>query len=143
MNETALLVTLFGLFASGTPVQDKPPPSATVRLSEGSVAAGIGYSWGAGTLTYLGKRYVLKIHGLSIGRVGVSQVEAGGNVFNLAKVEDVSGHYTAAGVEGTLGEGVGATALRNENGVVINLTSTTRGLNFKVAPEGMRITRAQ
>jgi hypothetical protein len=142
MNETAVLVTLFSLFASGTPVQDKPP-SATVRLSERSVAAGIGYSWGAGTLTYLGKRYVLKIHGLSIGRVGVSQVEASGNVFNLAKVEDVSGHYTAAGVEGTLGEGVGATALRNQNGVVINLTSSTRGVSFKVAPEGMRITRAQ
>ena len=141
MYETAMIV-LFTLLASGAPAQEKPR-SATVRLSEGSVAAGIGYAWGAGTLTYLGKSYSLKVDGLSVGPVGVSKVEASGNVFKLAKVEDFSGHYTAAGVEGTPAVGTGATALRNENGVVIHLTSKTRGLSFKVAPEGMRITRAQ
>ena len=140
MNETAMIV-LFTLLASGTPAQE--PRSGTVRLSEGSVAAGIGYGWGAGTLTYLGKIYTLKVDGLSVGHVGMSRVGASGNVFNLAKVEDFSGHYTAAGVEGAPAVGTGATALRNENGVVIHLTSTTRGLSFKVAPEGMRITRAQ
>ena len=122
MYETAMIV-LFTLLASGTPAQEKAR-SGTVRLSEGSV----------GTLTYLGKSYSLKVDGLSVGHVGASKVEASGNVFKLAKVEDFSGHYTAAGVEG---------ALRNENGVVIHLTSPTRGLNFKVAPEGVRITRAQ
>ena len=71
----------------------------------------------------------------------MSKVEASGNVSNLAKVEDVSGHYTAAGVEDTLARGMRTTALRNQNGVVIHLTSTTRGLSFKVGPEGMRITR--
>ena len=131
MYETTMIV-LFTLLASGTPAQE--PRSGTVRLSEGSVAAGIGYGWGAATLTYLGKSYTLKVDGLSVGHVGVSKVEASGNVFKLAKVEDFSGHYTAAGVEG---------ALRNQNGVVIHLTSPTRGLNFKVAPEGVRITRAQ
>ena len=111
MYETAMIV-LFTLLASGTPAQEKAR-SGTVRLSEGSVAAGIGYGWGAGTLTYLGKSYTLKVDGLSVGHVGVSKVEASGNVFKLAKVEDFSGHYTAAGVEGTL---------RNQNGVLIHLT---------------------
>jgi hypothetical protein len=141
MNETAMIV-IFTLLASGAPAPDKPR-SGTVRLSEGSVAAGIGHSWSEGTLTFLGKSYTLKIRGLSIAQVGGSKVEASGNVSNLAKVEDVSGHYTAAGVEDTPAAGMGATALRNQNGVVIHLTSTLRGLSFKVAPEGVRITRAQ
>jgi hypothetical protein len=34
-------------------------------------------------------------------------------------------------------------ALRNQNGVVIDLTSTTRGLDFKVAAEGVQMTLAQ
>jgi hypothetical protein len=139
---TAAMVAVFALFASVALSQDKAP-SGTVRLSEGSVAAGIGYTWGSGTLTYLGKTYPLTVHGISIGQVGVSKVEARGDVFNLAKLEDFSGNYTAAGVEATVAGGMGATALRNQNGVVIHLTSTTRGLNFKVAPEGVRITLAQ
>ena len=32
----------------------KDRPSATLRLSAGSVAAGIGVSWGSGTLSYHG-----------------------------------------------------------------------------------------
>jgi hypothetical protein len=32
-------------------------PDATLRLSGGSFAAGIGFSWGKGTLTYKGKDY--------------------------------------------------------------------------------------
>ena len=142
MNETAMIV-IFTLLASGAPAAQDKPRSGTVRLSEGSVAAGLGYSWAAGTLTFLGKSYTLKIRGLSTEQVGVSKVDASGNVSNIAKVEDVSGHYTAAGVEDTLAAGMGATALRNQNGVVIHLTSSTRGLSFKVAPEGVRITRAQ
>ena len=115
----------------------------TVQLSQGSVAAGIGYTWGGGTLTYQGKSYPLKVKGLSVGQAGISKVEATGSVENLSRLEDFSGNYTATGVEGTVAGGVGATALRNQNGVVIYLTTSTRGLNFKFAVEGVEITLAQ
>ena len=140
------IVAAFMLSASAALSQDKSQdksPSGTVRLSQGTVAAGVGYSWGGGTLNYLGKSYPLKIKGLSIGQAGAAKVEASGNVFNLAKLEDFNGNYTAAGVEATVAGGMGATALRNQNGVVIHLTSTARGLNFKLAPEGVQITLAQ
>ena len=130
------------LFAGVALSQDKQP-DGTVQLKEGSVAAGIGYSWGSGTLTYKGHSYPLKVKGLSVGQVGVAKIEAAGKVFNLAKLEDFSGNYTAAGVEATVAGGAGAAALRNQNGVVIHLTSTTRGLNFKVAPEGVELTLAK
>jgi hypothetical protein len=136
------IVVAFVLAASPALSQDKAP-SGTVQLHQGTVAAGIGYSWGGGTLNYRGKSHALKIKGLSIGQAGVAKVEASGNVFNLAKLEDFNGNYTAAGVEATVAGGAGATALRNQNGVVIHLTSTTRGLNFKVAAEGVQITLAQ
>jgi hypothetical protein len=34
---------------------EKKTPDGTVRLSEGSVAVGIGWSWGHGTLSFKGK----------------------------------------------------------------------------------------
>ena len=42
-------------------------PDATVEFSGGSVAAGIGYSWGSGTLTYKGMKYPITVDGLSAG----------------------------------------------------------------------------
>jgi len=50
-------------------------------------------------------------------------------MFNLTKLEDFSGNYAAAGAEATVGGGAGATVMRNQNGVVIELMSTTQGAN--------------
>ena len=53
-------------------------PDATLRLSGGSLAAGIGFSWGKGTLTYKGKDYPVSVNGLSLGKVGISGASAYG-----------------------------------------------------------------
>jgi len=47
-------------------------PYAIVELSGGSVAAGVGLSWGSGTLIFQGKRYPLRVSGISLASVGVS-----------------------------------------------------------------------
>ena len=139
----AALVVATACLVMGTALSQEKSPDGTVHLREGSVAVGIGFAWGGGTLNYKGQNYPLKIRGLSIGEAGVSKAEATGPVFNLARLQDFNGTYTAGGVEGTVAVGRGATALRNQNGVVIHLTSTTRGLNFKIAAEGVQITPAQ
>jgi hypothetical protein len=118
-------------------------PDATLALSEGSVGIGIGFSWGKGTLTYQGKTYTVKVEGLSVGDVGLDRATAVGNVFNLKKLDAFSGNYTAAGAAGTIGGGAGATTMRNQNGVVIELTSTTQGASLKLAAEGLRLTIMQ
>ena len=105
------------LLAGSVPAQDAKKPDATVKLSEGTVAAGIGWSWGKGTLTYKGKAHRFKVEGLDVGDVGITKAEATGNVFNLKKVEDFSGIYRAAAIGGTAVKGAGATALQNEKGV--------------------------
>ncbi len=118
-------------------------PDATLELSEGTVAVGIGFSWGKGTLTYKGKKYPVKIDGLSVGEVGINRASARGDVYDLKKIEDFSGNFTAAGVGATIGGGAGATAMRNQNGVVIEMVSTTQGASLKIAASGLRLTVQQ
>ena len=115
-------------------------PDATVELSEGTVAAGIGFSWGKGTLTYKGKKYPVKVEGLSVGEVGISRATASGKVYDLKKLEDFSGNFTAAAAGATAGGGAGATIMKNQNGVVIEMTSTTQGASLKLAASGIRLT---
>jgi len=114
-------------------------PDATLTLSEGSVAAGIGFSWGKGTLTYAGKTYPVKVEGLSVGEVGITRATATANVFNLKRLEDFAGNYAAAGAEATIAGGAGVTAMKNQNGVVIEMKSTTQGASLKLAAEGLKL----
>jgi len=115
-------------------------PDATLNLSSSSVAAGIGFSWGNGTLAFNGRTYPVRIEGLSVGEAGVNRATAKANVFNLATVEDFSGNYAAVSAEATVGGGGGATVLRNQRGVVIELLSTTQGASLMVGGEGIRLT---
>ena len=116
---------------------DEKTPDATLKLSAGSVAAGVGISWGSGTLTYKGKDYPISVTGLSVGDVGVTKVEASGKVYNLKKLEDFNGNYTAVTAGATVAGGGGATAMRNQNGVRAELVATTQGLKFNMGAAGV------
>jgi hypothetical protein len=117
--------------------QDRP--SGTVRIESKSIAVGIGVSWGDGKLTYQGKDYEFSVNGLSVVDVGISKVTATGQVFNLKKVEDFSGNYVAAAAGAAVAAGAGAIAMKNQNGVVIQLTGTAQGIQFTLAPKGMDV----
>lgn len=52
----------------------------------------------------------------------------------------INGNYTSATAEGTLGGGAGVTKMKNQNGVVIDLRTTTQGVNVKLAPSGVKLT---
>jgi hypothetical protein len=118
--------------------EKKPKPDATLTMSEGQVAVGIGWSWGKGTLSYKGKKYEFKVDGLSVVDIGITKATSKGKVFNLKKIEDFDGIYTAMAAEGTLAGGAGVTKMKNQNGVVIELVSTTQGANLKLAAEGVK-----
>ena len=133
----AVIATILTL-PSGVFAQDAKP-DATLELKQTSVAIGLGYTWGGGTLAFQGKNYPVEIDGLTFLALGVAQAKASAEVFNLKRIEDFNGTYVAGSVEGTLGAGAGATTMRNQNGVVISLFTTTEGLNLKVSPEGLRL----
>jgi hypothetical protein len=137
-----LVGSLFALLA-GLALAQAKKPDATLTLSEGSVGVGIGFSWGKGTLSHQGKTYPFKVQGLSVGEVGVTRATATGNVFNLKKLADFNGNYAAGAAEGTVGGGAGISAMKNQNGVVIELKSTTQGASLKLAAEGVKLTLDQ
>ena len=89
-------------------------PDAKVKLTGKALAAGVGYSWGNGVLTYRGKDYPFSVSGLSAGNIGAYSVELSGEVFNLKKIEDFNGNFTSAGAESTVAGGGSAMAMKNE-----------------------------
>ena len=115
-------------------------PDATIELSGGTVAAGVGYSWAKGTLDFQGQSIPVNVKGLSVAALGVGSVRASGEVYNLEKLQDFEGNYTAVSAGATLAGGAAATAMKNQNGVVIKLRSTTQGLQLNLSVEGVAIT---
>jgi hypothetical protein len=114
-------------------------PDATVKLTAGSVAAGIGFSRGEGVLTYQGKEYPFSAFGLSVGKVGITNATASGDIYHLTKLEDFNGNNTTAGIGATVAGGGTAVAMQNQNGVVIQLVATTRGLDFTFEIGGAKL----
>ena len=135
-----VLVLVMALVLSGSVFAKEKKPDATLKLSEGQVAVGIGWSWGKGVLSYKGKEYPFKVAGLSVGDVGITKAEAEGKVYNLKKLEDFNGNFVSAAAEATVGLGAGATAMKNDKGVVIHLFPKTKGVNLKLAGEGVNFT---
>ena len=132
------VIAVVSLFAGLSSAQ-KRKPDATLKLSEGSVAIGIGWSWGKGTLSYKGKSYPVKVDGLTVGEVGVKRATAVGNVYDLKSLADFDGTYVAGGAGATIGGGAGITAMKNQNGVTIEMKSTTQGASLKLAAEGLKL----
>jgi hypothetical protein len=137
MRRISALMAVAALGFALSVAQAEDTPDATLKLSAGSVAAGIGYSWGSGTLTYMGKDYPITVKGLSVGDVGASKIEASGSVYNLKKLADFDGNYTAATAGATIAGGASVTAMKNQNGVTVNLVSTSQGLKWSLSASGV------
>ena len=136
----SVLVLVIALSLFGSVFAQEEKPDATLTLSKGQVGVGIGWSWGNGVLTFKGKTYPFKVGGLSVVDVGITKANAVGKVYHLKKLGDFNGTYTGAAAEGTVGGGAGVSTMKNQNGVVIDLQSTTQGVNFKLAGEGVKFT---
>lgn len=134
-----VVVAVLATFIGSARADEAKTPDATIEFSGGSVAAGIGFSWGSGTLTYKGKAYPISVDGLSVGDVGATSVSAKGSVYHLTKLEDFDGTFTAVGAGATVGGGGGVSTMRNQNGVVIDAVSTTQGLKVAIAAAGVKM----
>ena len=119
--------------------QQAKQPVGKISIESTSIAAGIGVTWGDGTLEFQGKTYKFSVSGLSIVDVGISKASVSGEVYDLTKVEDFPGTFVAASIGFALAGGVGGTATKNQNGVVVNLHSVTQGLQLKLAPQGFTV----
>jgi hypothetical protein len=132
-----MMVAVLCLAAGVAGAEEEMKPDATLRLSGGSVAAGLGISWGSGTLTYKGKDYPVDVGGLTLGKVGITKIEAAGEVYNLKDLKDFDGNYTAASAGLTLAGGGGAGVMKNQNDVKVKLRSTTQGADITIGASGV------
>ena len=80
---------------SGAAPADATSTEGAISFSGGAVAAGIGFRWGSGTLTFRGAQYPFSMSGLSVIDVGITSVTGSGRVHNLHNVADFSGNYVA------------------------------------------------
>jgi hypothetical protein len=134
---TSFVLALCAMSASA--VAESAKPDATLEFNGGSVAAGIGVSWGAGVLKYKGRSYPFKVNGLSLVGVGLTQASASGEVFGLKQLDDFNGNYVSGGAGLTVAGGGGAAGLKNQNGVVIHVKGTTKGAKVSIGGGGVGI----
>jgi hypothetical protein len=135
----ALALVSIGLPSAMVAAKSKDVADATISLSAGSAAAGIGVTWGSGTLTYHGKSHHISVEGLDVGSVGASKLNARGSVYHLKSLDDFNGTYAAAEAEATVGGGGAGLTMRNQNGVVVRLGATTRGAKLQMGPSGVKM----
>ena len=142
VKKIAVSLTILGVMTGFTQAatHHESKSDATLRLSGGSFALGIGVNCGSGTLTYKGKDYPVKVKGLSVGKVGITSSSASGEVFNLKHLQDFNGHYNfgAAGTRGvTLGSGRAGTIMSNQAGVIVRISTTQQGVNVNATGGGV------
>ncbi len=125
--------------ASSASAKEEKKPDATIDFKSTAVKIGVGLAWGSGTLKYKGNEYPLKARGFQLVGVGVSVSEMTGNVYNLKKVEDIEGSFTAVGVGAAVGTGASSIRTKNDKGVVMEVWSTDKGVEVSIGGSGVTL----
>ena len=126
-------------FAASAISGESPKPSGKVSLESKSIAAGVGVTWGEGKLSFKGKDYPFSIDGLTVVDFGIAKASAVGDVYNLTDVSKFAGTYVAGEAGFTLAGGVGGMVLRNQDGVVMHVRSTSKGAKLQLGTSGLNI----
>ena len=131
------LFFLLTIFVATAFSGESQKPSGKVSIESRSIAAGVGVTWGEGKLSFQGKDYPFSIDGLTVVDIGISKASATGDVYNLTDVAKFPGTYVAAEAGFTLAGGMGGMVLRNQEGVVMHIRSTSRGARLQLGTSGL------
>lgn len=100
-------------------------------------------STGKGNLFYQGVQYPFTVGGLGVGGVGLSTIDANGDVYNLTSVAQFPGTYGQARYGFAIGtESGGDLWLQNEQGVILHLKAKRTGLMLSLGGDAMVISMA-
>jgi hypothetical protein len=116
-------------------------PSGTLTMHQVDVALLLNAGWGGGTLNYQG-RHAFKIKGLGVGGIGISKLEAYGNVFRLKQLSDFGGVYGSVQAGAVAGDAQlhGGLWMQNPAGVQIHLVPRRQGVSLNLGADGVLIT---
>ena len=96
--------------AGPPPTLEGKAPSGFVEMREVQVAYIGNAGGGHGTLTYQGQTYPFRIAGLGVGGIGVSTVDAEGEVYDLTALSQFPGAYAAGQYGAVSGRPASATS---------------------------------
>lgn len=127
--------------AGSASAQNKPQKiTATIEFHELQVAWIGSGTMGHGTLNFQGQSYPIKVAGLGIGGIGLSQIQARGDVYDLENIEDFQGLYGELQTGYALGnQSSGEMWLQNPNGITIHLDTQREGLMLSMGAQGLNI----
>jgi hypothetical protein len=110
-------------------------------MEEVEISLLLSAGWGHGTLFYEGT-HSFKLKGLGVGGLGVSKLEAYGNVFRLTKLSDFAGAYGTARAGAVAGDTQleGGLWMENPAGVQIHMVPRRSGLALSLGADGVVIT---
>jgi hypothetical protein len=135
------LVSLTGCTTqSGSMSLQGKPLSGYVQMTQVQAAYIGSGNAGKGTLRYRGQIYSFTVGGLGVGGIGISKIEAKGEVYGLEHLSDFSGAY----VQGRYGLAVGNASvgdlwLKNGNGVIMRLVAKRQGLMLSLGGDAVVI----
>ena len=139
ISRLALFFLVMTVGTAAVAAEKAATPSGKVTIQSTAIAAGVGVTWGDGKLSFKGKDYPFSIDGLTLVDWGFSKVNATGDVYNLDDVAKFGGTYLAAEAGLTLAGGMGGMVLRNQNGVVLHVRSTSQGARLQLGTSGLTI----
>jgi len=131
------------LAGAGATLAQDGRPDARLELKSTSYGLLVGFSRGEGRLLFRDRQYRLSVSGIKLATLGVTRVEALGQVYRLRDLADFPGRYYAVEGAFTVGQGGGNAMLRNEKGVTLYLQNTQRGVELTLGGGGIDIAFAE
>ena len=115
-------------------------PSGSVEMKEVQAAYIGSGTAGEGVLRFRGKEYPFKVGGVGVGGIGLSEVEATGEVYDLEELSQFPGTYGEARYGFALGTKSGGELwLQNESGVILRLKAKRTGLMLTLGGDAILI----
>jgi len=119
-------------------------PDGTIEMHEVQAAYLASGSGGAGVLSYRGVEYPFDVGGAGVGGIGLSTIEATGEVYNLNSLEQFPGTYGQARYGFAIGTASGGDLwLQNEAGVIMHLKAKRTGLMLSLGGDAVLISLSQ
>ncbi|MGK9231619.1 hypothetical protein KXS07_08310 [Inquilinus limosus] len=116
-------------------------PSGTVTMHQVQAAFIGSGNTGDGTLHFQGRTHRFKVSGLGVGGIGVSTIDATGEVYDLRRVSDFEGAYAQGRYGFAVGEESGGDLwLQNDKGVVMHLKARRTGLMLSLGGDAVVVT---
>ncbi len=115
-------------------------PDGTVDMQEVQAAYIGSGSAGTGVLNFRGAQYPFKVGGVGIGGIGLSTIDAAGEVYNLRDLAQFPGTYGQARYGFAIGSSsAGDLWMQNELGVILHLKAKRTGLILSLGGDAVVI----